>query len=114
MINVLTTDWITVSENRNIRKIDENTYIEAVVGECIITFRGFEYCENLKHNIQTTNEYIARRDSAQAIIAAIDSVEREMDRADYSNQNRVDYQTRMQNIALSALHHINSTRLELA
>jgi len=53
-------------------------------------------------------------DKPQAIIAAIDSVEREMDRADYSNQNRVDYQTRMQNIALSALHHINSTRLELA
>lgn len=111
---LLSNEWVAVSDKRMMRKIDETTHIEVFVGECIMTFRGFEYCDKLKHDIQTTNEYIARRDSATAIMAAIDSVKREMQREDFTSQNRVDYKTRMHNLALSALHHIKSTRLELA
>ena len=114
MTTELSKDWVSVSDKRMMRKIDDNTYIEAFIGECIMTFRGFEYCEKLQRHIQTTNEYIARKDSAIATIEAIECVELEMNRTDYSHQNRVDYDTRMQNLALSAIHHVNSTRLELA
>ena len=114
MDNNIPSNFVAVSDKRYQKNIDDTTYIEAFVGECIMTFRGFEYCEKLQRHIQTTNEYIARKDSAIATIEAIECVEREMDRADYSHQNRVDYQTRMQNLALSALHHVGSTRLELA
>lgn len=114
MNNNIISNFDAVSDKRMTRKIDDTTYIEAFIGGRIITFRGFEYCEKLNQHIQTTNEYVARRNSAMAIIEAIECVELEMNRADYSHQNRVDYDTRMQNLALSALHHVGSTRLELA
>lgn len=114
MINELFEKWIAISDTRYQKIVNKDTYIEAFVKKCIITFRGFEYCTKLNTSILTTNEYIAYRYNAQSIMAAIDSVERELNRTDYLSQNLVDYETRMHNIALSALHHINTTRLELA